>query len=111
MTIIPRMAAAALAFSALVGLDAAAAYAAGRYDRGTGPGYVVAESHWGHGTISGPVRRGPVGWQVRMPGGSWIDCGRSCSQTLRQQTIDFWESNGTQAKDSGPNYFRWSFGF
>jgi len=72
-------------------------------------GYVVAESWWGKGTVSGPVRRGPVGWQVRLPGGTWIDCVRSCAQTLRQQTVDFWESNGTQAKDGGPGYFRREF--
>jgi hypothetical protein len=74
-------------------------------------GYVVAESWWGKGTVSGPVRRGPVGWQVRLPGGTWIDCVRSCAQTLRQQSIDFWESNGPQAKDSGPGYFRREFGY
>lgn len=74
-------------------------------------GYVVAESWWGKGTVSGPVRRGPVGWQVRLPGGTWINCERSCAQTLRQQSVDFWESNGPQAKDSGPGYFRREFGY
>ena len=76
-----------------------------------GADYVVAQSHWGHGSIRGAIRQGPNGMQVQLPRGTWIDCGRSCSQTLRQQTIDFWESNGTQAKDGGPGYFRWSFGW
>lgn len=71
--------------------------------------YVVAESWWGHGTVRAPVRQGRVGREVRLPGGTWIGCGRSCAQTLRQQSVDFWESNGTQAKDGGPGYFRWTF--
>src|SRR5688500_14662412 len=38
-------------------------------------GYVVAESQWGNGTVSGAVRRGgPTGWQVQMPRGTWINC-------------------------------------
>jgi len=72
-------------------------------------GYVVAESWWGRGTVSGPVRRGPVGWQVRLPGGTWINCVRSCVQTLRQQTVDFWETNTAQPRDGGPGYFHWEF--
>jgi hypothetical protein len=76
-----------------------------------GGNYVVAESWWGHGSIRAPVRQGSAGLEVRLPRGTWIGCGRSCAQTLRQQTIDFWESNGTQAKDGGPGYFRWSFGW
>jgi hypothetical protein len=70
-----------------------------------GPGYVVAESRWGKGTVTGAVRPGRHGWQVRLPRGTWIDCGRSCSDTLRRATVDFWESNGPQAKDTGPGYF------
>ena len=73
-------------------------------------GYVVAESWFGKGSVRGLVRRGPAGLQVQLPGGNWIDCGRSCKQTLRQQTVDFWENTGgPQAKDGGPGYFHWEF--
>lgn len=84
---------------------------ADRYrQRGPGASYVVAESHWGNGTIAAPVRRGPVTLQVRLPGGNWIDCQRSCSETLRRATVDFWPSQGNnEAIDSGPGYFRWEF--
>jgi hypothetical protein len=75
------------------------------------PGYVVAESRWGNGTVSGPVRPGPVGWQVRLPGGTWVNCVRSCSETLRLQTVDFWKTVGREAPDGGPNYFTLNFGF
>ena len=101
----------AVLVTSLVALLAVPA-AAQRGRPSAGGDYVVAESHWGKGTVSGPVRRGgPTGWQVRMPGGSWIDCGRSCSQTLRRATVDFWETVGPNAPERGPDYFRWEFGF
>jgi hypothetical protein len=75
-------------------------------DRGYGHGYVVAESQWGHGMVRGAVRPGPRGWQVQLPGGSWIDCVRNrCSETLRLETVDVFER--MQQKDGGPGYFRW----
>jgi len=85
--------------------------AAQRSRDGRAPNYVVAESRWGHGTVSGPVRRGPNGWQVRMPRGTWIECKRSCSETLRLATVDFWETQGRDAPDGGPGYFRLDFYF
>jgi hypothetical protein len=30
------------------------------------------------------VRRGRNGYEIRLPGGTWIECRRDCSQTLRQ---------------------------
>ncbi len=75
------------------------------------PDYVVAHSRWGHGSVSGPVRRGSNGWEVRMPGGTWIECKRSCSESLRLATVDFWETQGRSPPDGGPNYFRFDFGF
>ncbi len=56
-------------------------------------GYVIAESRFGNGTISGPVRLTRLGWQVRLPGGTWEYCRRSCSETLRVNTVDFWEGD------------------
>lgn len=54
-------------------------------------GYVTAESRFGNGEVSGPVRRAANGWQVRLPGGTWEYCRRSCSETLRVETVDKWE--------------------
>lgn len=75
------------------------------------PDFVAAESRYGHGRVSGPVRRGPRGGlEVRAPGGTWFDCGRSCSETLRRETVDFWESRGGRNDPvDGPGYFRWSW--
>jgi hypothetical protein len=72
-------------------------------------GYVTAESRYGGGTITAPVRLGPGGRrQVQLPGGTWIDCRQTCSDTLRRETVDFWQSRGTFGPD-GPGYLRFRF--
>jgi hypothetical protein len=70
------------------------ASAASGYGRRAGPGagYVVAESRFGNGVMRGAVRPTSLGPQVQLPGGSWIYCKRSCSETLRAETVDFWEA-------------------
>ncbi len=70
------------------------------------PTSVVAESNFGKGTVSGAVREGRVGLEVQLPGGSWIPCGRSCSDTLRRQTVDFWD-NQANGQDKGRGYLGW----
>lgn len=107
-SIVPRF-----ALAGLVLATSGIAAAAQGYRPGSSRGdYVVAESHFGKGTISGPVRHGRRGLEVRLPGGTWIDCGRSCSDTLRRQSVDFWENQGgPQAKDAGRGYFNWQFGY
>lgn len=107
MTATKSVATAALAAMTLATLASAAA-AQGYYRHGPAPGYVVAESKWGHGTARGAVRPGKFGPQVQLPGGTWIDCVRSCSETLRRESLDFFESHGRNAVDTGPGYFSWS---
>jgi hypothetical protein len=60
-------------------------------DNGDRTGFVVAHSRHGNGSVSGPVRLARYGREVRLPGGTWIACRRSCSETLRVETVDFWE--------------------
>jgi hypothetical protein len=70
---------------------------------GSSYGYVTAESRYSTGVVSGPVRTGPHGrLEVGLPGGTWIECGRSCSDTLRRETVDFWQSRGRFG--DGPGY-------
>jgi len=57
-------------------------------------GYVTAESRFGHGSITGAVRETNVGPQVQLPSGSWVYCRRSCSETLRVETVDQFENPG-----------------
>lgn len=58
------------------------------------PAVVVAESRQGNGTVSGPVRRVATGYEVRLPGGTWVACRTSCAETLRVETVDFWANDG-----------------
>ena len=60
------------------------------YDRA---GWVIARSEFGNGAVRGPVRRTRLGRQVRLPGGSWVYCETSCTETLRLKTVDFWHSD------------------
>lgn len=62
--------------------------------RSYGGDVVVAHSRFNHGSISAPVRASPNGYdyQVRLPSGKWIKCRRSCSETLRVETVDLHEA-------------------
>jgi hypothetical protein len=62
----------------------------------TGPGEIaVAVSRFGNGTVTGPVRLGARGGlEVRLPHGTWVACRRSCSETLRVETVDIFENKG-----------------
>jgi hypothetical protein len=102
-----------LAIPAAIGLMLSAAHAFGR----RGPpepdhGYVTAESRYGPQTITAPVRISARGRrEVRLPGGTWIECRRSCTNTLRQETIDFWHIRSgidSSGKD-GPGYLQFHF--
>lgn len=70
------------------------------YD-GIEEGFVVAKSRFGNGTVSGPVRETRVGPQVRLPGGTWEYCRRSCSETLRVETVDIWEARQGYGAECG----------
>ena len=87
-----------LAAALLAGLllPVSVANAGSRADRAE-TGYVTAESRFGQGTVSGPVRYGRFGREVRLPGGTWEACRRSCSETLRVETIDYWYAHGPNA--------------
>lgn len=85
-----------LAFAAGLAALAPVSALAGPY-----AGYVIAYSHYGNGTVEGPVRIAELGPQVKLPGGPWIYCERNslflsradpCSETLRRQSVDFWET-------------------
>jgi hypothetical protein len=92
-------------------LITSAASATGR--SGPEPAWVTAESDYGHGRVSGPTRPARFGYQVRLPGGSWVDCRGDCAEELRIQTVDFWESKGAGNNSLDGHRllrrFRWSF--
>jgi hypothetical protein len=105
------IAAAAVCVGACAAADPAPSGLGGRSVKGGSGDTVTAESRFGHGTVSGPVRQSHRGAsEVRLPGGTWMDCGRSCSETLRRETVDFWESRGGRNDPvDGPAYLRWKW--
>lgn len=66
--------------------------------RGEGQGVVRACSIYGNGCTSAPIRRASYDYEFRLPGGTWISCKQSCQDTLRRETVDFWE---TQRENGG----------
>jgi hypothetical protein len=113
---LPSQFVASMAILLAAGLTASAADARHKRKAEEPPtGFVTAESRYGPQTITAPVRISEAGRrEVQLPGGTWIQCRRSCSETLRQETIDFWHirnNPGGESGQDGPGYFRfdWSW--
>jgi hypothetical protein len=81
-----------LTLSAAIALPAAAGFRRG-YEKEGDVAYAV--SRHGNGEISAPIRFTRTGREVRLPGGTWVGCRRSCSETLRVETIDIFENDGS----------------
>ena len=104
----------ALAGFSVAVMGAMGAAEAGKYCKGRkckhapyedGYRYVRAEATIGGRTVDAPVRHGEWGDQVRTPGGNWVDCEITCEYTLRRNTVDFWDGQGT-GRFVSPGYFR-----
>ena len=55
---------------------------------------VYAEFWYGDRKVVAPVRHGPAGDEVLLPGEIWVPCQLSCEYTLRKQTLDYLQSQG-----------------
>ena len=91
--------------SAAVGLAAIVsmvsdADAQSRSRRGGDGAVVNACSIYGNGCASAPTRRGSVGMELRLPGGTWVSCRLDCKTALREETVDFWETQRERAGDA-----------
>lgn len=68
-----------------------------------GPGHpqgsVTACSRYGNGCYTAPVRQGRFGPEMRLKGGTWIDCRGSCEDALREETVDFWDTIRERSPD------------
>ena len=84
----------AAALSAAIGVHAAFAGSRAHAQRAE----VTSCSRYGNGCASAPVRAGRFGIEMRLKGGTWIDCKSDCRQTLREETVDFWD---TQREKNG----------
>ena len=54
---------------------------------------VTACSRYGnYPCYTAPLRRGDRGKELVLHHGTRIDCGRDCENTLREATVDFWDT-------------------
>jgi hypothetical protein len=107
--------------AAVAVLSTIATAAAGtRYGHGPILGTITAHSRHGNGSITAPYRGTPVGYQVRLPRGTWVYCRTSCRETLRVETVDIWANvdngsligAGTIQNECGVfGCLEWSLGF
>lgn len=61
-------------------------------------GKVTACSQYNFDCYTAKLVRSPVGWKMRLKGGTLIHCGVTCRDTLRVETIDFWEDLRERAR-------------
>ncbi len=55
-------------------------------------------SAYGNGCVTAPVRKGRFGLETRFPSGTWIDCRGDCREAIREDLLDFWETQSEKAE-------------
>lgn len=61
------------------------------------PKSVKACSRHGNGCLVAPVRQGRFGLQAQLKSGTWIECRGDCREAIRQDVLDFWETQAERA--------------
>jgi hypothetical protein len=79
-------------------IAAPACYAAAVTPREMRTGKVTACSKYGAQCYTAKLVRTPVGWKMRLKGGTLIHCEVTCDDTLRRATVDFWEDQRERAR-------------
>jgi hypothetical protein len=78
-----------------------AAHARSPLRKPDGMGSVTACSRYGNGCYTAPLRAGKLGPEMGLKGGTWIDCKGDCSNTLREETVDFWDTQREKTPSGG----------
>lgn len=81
-----------LIFAAAVGLTLTSLATPADAQRRRTEGVVRACSNYGNGCTSAPIRRSRFGYEFRMPGGTWVSCRADCRNAIREDMLDFWET-------------------
>ena len=87
------------AIAGLAAVFAGMATAEAQGQREARDGYVKACSRYGHGCTGALIRRGRYDFEFRMPGGTWVSCRQDCRQALREEVLDFWETQRERQGD------------
>ncbi len=90
----------AVCVAAVLGTASGADAQSRKRSGGDDGGVVKVCSIYGNGCTSAPTRRGSVGYEFRMPGGTWVNCRLDCKTALREETVDFWETQRERAGDA-----------
>lgn len=61
-------------------------------------GRVTACSTYGNGCYTAKLVRSSIGWKMRLKGGNVIDCGVTCQDTLRVETVDYWDDQRERSR-------------
>ena len=61
------------------------------------PKSVKACSRHGNGCLVAPVRQGRFGLEARLRSGTWIPCRGDCREAIREDVLDFWETQADRA--------------
>ncbi len=83
----------------LATIVAATSFARAESRRESRDGHVQACSRYGHGCTGAPIRRGTFDYELRMPGGTWVSCRQDCKTALREEVLDFWETQRERGGD------------
>jgi hypothetical protein len=59
---------------------------------------VTACSKYGSQCYTAKLVHSRVGWKMRLKGGTLIDCGVTCDDTLRRATVDFWHDQRERSR-------------
>ena len=91
--------AAALALAGGVATTAMSVATAEAQPRSRIVGHIYTCSRYGNGCTTAPVRRGRNGYEYRLPGGTWVECRSNCRRALREDSVDFWETQRENQRD------------
>lgn len=61
------------------------------------PKSVKACSQHGNGCLVAPVRQGRFGLEAQLKSGTWIPCRGDCREAIREDVLDFWETQADRA--------------
>ena len=89
-----KLAISVLILAAVGAIILAAASHAGERSRKT----IRSCSAYGNGCVTAPVRKAQFGLQTRLPSGTWIDCRGDCREAIREDLLDFWETQSEKAQ-------------
>ena len=89
-----KLAISVLMLAAAGAMILAAASHAGERSRKT----IRSCSAYGNGCVTAPVRKGRFGPETRLPSGTWIDCRGDCREAIREDLLDFWETQSEKAQ-------------